>query len=138
LVKGHPDLNWELVLEEAARAGIKRLLLLGLSLAQSLLQIPLPEFIRQELDADTMIRQLSIQVRGRLFEADVTPRSFLQTNLFHLRSRERLLDRIRFCERLLRTTTPGDWAFVSLPDRLFFLYHLIRPLRMLKEHRTLH
>lgn len=136
LVKAHGDLNWEFVLEEAEKAGIRRLLLLGLSLAHRLLQTPLPEFISAKVEADSAIRALAIEVRERLFREDVAPRSFFQTARFLLRSRERRLDRIRFCNRLLRTPTPGDWAFVSLPDNLFFLYHLVRPLRILKAHRS--
>jgi hypothetical protein len=136
LVKAHPDLDWGFVMQEATKAGIERLFLLGLYLAQSLLRLPLPESIRKKIEADSAIESLAAEVIERLFENDAAPRSFLQMTLFHLRSRERLLDRIRFCDRLLRTSTPGDWAFVSLPRRLFFLYHLIRPLRILKDFRS--
>ncbi len=56
---------------------------------------------------------------------------------FDLRVRERWRDRIGIA--LSTTLTPGlpDWLAVSLPDRLFPLYHVVRPLRLIGQ-RLLH
>jgi hypothetical protein len=42
---------------------------------------------------------------------------------------------MRYLLRYATTTNPADWDFISLPDKLFFLYRLVRPLRLLTKPR---
>jgi hypothetical protein len=58
--------------------------------------------------------------------------------VFHARVRERWRDRVRGVLPGLFTPGPGDWETVPLPDSLFFLYRLLRPIRLaLKYARVL-
>jgi hypothetical protein len=52
LVRTQPALEWGQVLEQSHRAGRGRMLMLGLYLADTLLDAPLPHSVRAELRAD--------------------------------------------------------------------------------------
>src|SRR6266498_3572757 len=54
LVKARTDLNWTVLLERAVSSGNDRMLFLGLYLASSLLNAPLPEHVKSKLRADTI------------------------------------------------------------------------------------
>jgi hypothetical protein len=50
---------------------------------------------------------------------------------FNLRARDRAADRARYVARWLFAPTPEDWRWSDLPDALFPLYHVLRPVRLL-------
>jgi hypothetical protein len=129
-------LDWERVRESARRLGAERVLYLGLSLAHDLLDAPLPGSVLQDVRADGRVSRLAAEVHEGLFAADT---AFAHTlgarfHLFQLRAKERLGHRLRYV--LYGLVGPGkeDWMSVSLPDRLFPLYFLIRPLRLAGEY----
>ena len=49
-----------------------------------------------------------------------------------MRAMDRRRDRINYFARFLVTPTGEDWEGLQLPDVLFPLYYLYRPLRMTK------
>ena len=135
LIRAHPSLDWTRVVKEACAYGARRMLLLGLFLAHNLLDAKLPwEILRQALD-EPVIKTLAVKIRARLGENDPLPPDSLTEFLFHLKLHERLREKLSFSLRFATTTNPADWAFVRLPDPLFFLYYLLRPLRLLLKHR---
>ena len=127
LLRSHPSLDLSAALDAARRIGAQRMLLLGLALAHDLLGAPLPEWIPR----DATIRALVPIVRRGLVESLDMPEMQwqLESALFHLRLRERVSDRIRYCAARL-TPTVGDWTSLTLPPRLAFLYYVVRPLRL--------
>jgi len=58
------------------------------------------------------------------------PRDRAELSPFHLRAQERWRDRLRYCARVALTPTPGDWAWLRLPDALYPLYYVLRPIRL--------
>lgn len=78
-VRAHPALDWERVLQGAARAKITRLVLLGLHLAHTLLDAPLPKGVQEVVRADPTLEKLAQRIvtrmhvrRGPLREAVLT------------------------------------------------------------------
>jgi len=57
-----------------------------------------------------------------------------ETRAFYWRVRERRCDRVRGFARALFTPNAADWQLVRLPDRLYALYYLIRPLRLVAKY----
>jgi hypothetical protein len=124
-------LDWEWVMRQASTPGGQRMLLLGLFLAKSLLGAPLPEEIRRQVEADPAVKGLAGQVQQRLFQtSNGSSPGLWESSIFHLKARERLKDRIWYCNRLAMSTTPGDWTLRPLHDSLLPLYYLIRPFRL--------
>lgn len=132
LIRVSPNLNWDFVFEQARTLGGERMLRLGLRLARDLAGAKSP----REID-DPAVRRLAAQVHGRLRsgEPGMTARD---EALFHLRSRERLRDRARYCFRLLTTHTILDWQLVPFPRWLFFLYYFTRPFRLINKYWRKH
>jgi hypothetical protein len=129
-------LDWKRVIDQAKSMGIKRILFLGLFIAKDLLNVSLPEKVLHHIEAEPMIKILARKVEQRMFRSNNST-SFLESCLFHLKAREHLRDRVRYCIQLTMNTTPRDWAFISLPPSLFFLYPLIRPIRLATKYGSL-
>jgi hypothetical protein len=130
LINSHPRMDWNLVLQEAHRLASQRMLHLGLLLAEKLLQAPVPQAIRQEIQTDAVVQALGTQVIRNLLRPADTERSGFGSALFHLRARERLRDGIRYSASMVLAPTLADWESVPLPPFLYSLYYLLRPIRL--------
>jgi hypothetical protein len=130
LIRVQPDLNWDQFFARAKDLRSERMLFLGLLLARDLLQAALPEEVVRRARADRTAHTLAGQVSRRLFQDVDTAPGGLESALFHLRVRERPRDGIRYCLALALVPHFADWAHLSLPPLLSFLYYLVRPLRL--------
>jgi hypothetical protein len=130
LISSYEGWNWNGLINEAERKGWRRILFLALFLAHDLLQAVIPEQIRQKVQADSSLPLLADQVRKRLFQENYGSIGTLENIFFHLKLTERFQDRIGYCLRLALHPTVVDWQAFPLPPSLFFLYHLIHPIRV--------
>ena len=131
VVRRHPAMDWSDVRAAATRAGAVRMLDLGLWLARDLVEVDLPMAELDALDGDRRARALAREISGRLLSEDPGSLDRPQQLRFHLRTRERLRDRLRYVVRLGTTQTIGDWQLVGLPTGAGGLYRVVRPLRLL-------
>jgi hypothetical protein len=131
LLRSHPGADWRIALDAATRIGARRVLLLGIELARRLLEAPVPRWLANVLSQESAIRSLIPIIRRALVEPLDMPEMQwqLQTVLFHLRVRERMIDRWNYCAARLCPTV-GDWTTLALPPRWAFLYYLLRPARL--------
>src|SRR6266545_831395 len=135
LVKTRTDLNWNVLIERAVSSGNDRMLFLGLHLANTLLDAPLPEHLKSQLGAERMLASLANQVSKRLFDGiDRTPVSISQGFKFNWALRAGWRSRLRYC-RLLLQPTDADIETVPLPRPLSFAYYLMRPFGLLRRDR---
>jgi hypothetical protein len=133
LVRSHRGMDWYRVTKQAAKLGSERMLFLGLYLASDLLGADLPEDVFGRVRTDPATKALARWVYGRLFlEAKSPPRIFEGAQFYpvHLRMRERLQDKIRYCARALGTTNVEDWTFPTTREYLFPLYYALRIVRL--------
>lgn len=160
LIRVRPGLDWDAVLSRAAAIHGRRLLAVGLVLAQGLLGTPLPEEVAGWIGRDPRALELALEVRegmrrdpGALAAAELADRG-----AFFIRARERLTDRMAIGVRL-HHTPPGvdraalplaarayisvarallpkdrDRDVVRLPGAVSGLYYLIRPVRLLGKY----
>jgi len=137
LIRSHQAMDWQRVMENASRLGGERVLLLGLLLARDLLRAVLPHEVLQRMRADRMAQSLATHVRKELFsETDANLRQ-ADSWAFFLRMRERLRDQVRYFlyfTNLRLTPTAEDLALMHLPSLLFFLYYLLRPIRLFRVY----
>lgn len=134
LIGARKDIDWERVRAEAGRAGVRRMLHLGLFLAHDLLDAPLPEKVVQEVEADPTIHTLARLVRDRLFTEEQWHARPTELFSYHFKVRENLLDAARYCYHIMIPPTPADLTSLSLPRSLSFLYYPLRPVRLIKKH----
>jgi Uncharacterised nucleotidyltransferase len=126
LVRARPDMDWRRVVRDARRAGTLRLVLVGLALAEELLDAPLPAVVREAIDAEPEVRAVSARLAtGMLAPHPVEPKGREATRLY-LAMRERRRERVVF----LVEPNHEDLATVSLPARLSGLYWAVRPVKL--------
>jgi len=131
LLRTDAELDWEAMLDQSARLHGLRMLLLGFRLAGDLLGARLPEAVRRTAERDRKLPSLTRDVTAYLFDAGRGDRQGVASTRLYLRMRERWQDRLRYGTATLFTPTLEDWKSVPLPEPLFPLYTLVRPLRLL-------
>lgn len=145
LVNMHQEEDWEQIMAQARNLGSERMLLLGLCLAHNLLEATLPESVQQRIQADSQCQKLAAQIRYFFSQSISQTEGFnFQKFSFHIRMMERLQDKVHYCLGsffrwviipVSDAITPTFWdqQFLPLPKPLYFLYYLIRPIRVISE-----
>jgi len=133
LIRAQPGMEWRRALEQAAHLRCARILAVGLLLARDLLGADLPAEVLQRVQADPAAISLAAGVPGWLFQETKELGLIWRRELFPLRAREHLRDRLRCGLHLARrrvTPNAHDRALVPLPALFSFLYYLLRPIRL--------
>jgi hypothetical protein len=129
LIDGRP-LDWDAILSNAARRRMTRMVALGLCFAEDLLASNLPPEVSRHIHTDTRVAELAALTRARIQEGREW-RSRDQTILtFGLT--EGLRGRFRFLWYRLQPTA-ADWEVLRIPEFMFPVYYLGRPLRLAWE-----
>jgi hypothetical protein len=122
-------------MDRAAKADSERMFLLGMHLAETLLDAPLPAEVKLRCDADKGLAPLAANIVEHLFSGPehvpATPREIFNYNLG---VRTTLSARARYMVHMLQPTD-GDVARRSLPAGLHFAYYLMRPFRLIFSHK---
>jgi hypothetical protein len=122
-------LDWEGVTRRATALGGRRMLHLGLFLAASLLQAPLPPAVAQALRRDTTVAELAAEVGAALFGPPVARPG--AGNRFYLRAMTSPWRRARYLLHLATIPTTEDWELLPLPPAASILYYPLHALRLL-------
>ncbi|MCG2771376.1 MAG: nucleotidyltransferase family protein [Desulfobacterales bacterium] len=130
LIHSQASWDWPGVLQRAKDSGLRRQLLLGLSLAQELLGAMVPPDVIQEADADSSVVNLRRRVMSNLFVKSEEDMGFVDITSFYIQSRDSFRDRLVHVWVRLFIPSVEDWQWVPLPDSCYWLYYLIRPLRL--------
>ena len=144
LVAASPNLDWDSVLLKAQTTKLDRMLLLGLQLAHEILDTPLPDKVTKKLDNDLEVHRLTQHVYQYLVSAKGgLVRDFtFEKLIFQYRSISDPQEKVGYCLRCLvrhgfapclRLVRPShkDRLFFGLPRYLYFLYYVVRPIRVL-------
>ena len=113
--------------------GFARVVGVGACLLRDVLAVPLPSSLAA-LAQDAGAQTLASEVQDRWLFDDLGEGPFAASTWFHLREREQLRHRWPFALhslRLLVQPSEKDRSAVPLPDRLAFLYPLVRAKRLL-------
>src|SRR5687767_2140578 len=118
------NLNWTALLDRAARADGERMFLLGLHLADKLLNAPLPPEVKRRCAADKRLESLAADIVEHLFSGpEHIPATSTEIFKYNLGVRKSLGARTRYLVHMLRPTD-GDIGNRSLPAGLSFAYYL--------------
>lgn len=136
IMKSQEVIDWDTLFQRAEATGSARMLLLGLSLANNLLDAPLPAQAQSRVESDSVVPGLVSEVSRRLF-ASGEPMAITigQSFRFNWAVRSDLSSRLRYC-RLLLQPTDADIETLPLPRPLSFVYYLMRPFGLLKRDRS--
>jgi Uncharacterised nucleotidyltransferase len=132
-LRSSPAINFDALLDRAAKAHATRILALGLRLVESFSDVSLPSHVLAELDSDRTMQRMAQRIREQVFTtygiADST-----ETNLFNLRIMDRKRDALISAMRAIFVPTLPDWQALPLPASLHSLYYAVRPLRLSKAY----
>ena len=136
------NINWPIVFERTDAAGSERILLLGLLLAHDLLGSVLTPEILKKIQIDPQLRSLEAQAIQAIFaERERDPQDLeagMNLMLFYQEAANRSggKDKANLLLKMALYPNAADFQFVPLPDILFPLYYLIRPIRLISVYRT--
>ena len=125
------DLDWTALQQRAAESDSERMFLLGLYLAQELLQAKLPTEVQQRCAAGTRLQALAANVIEHLFNGPThVPATSREIFRYNLGVRKSLPARARYLVHMFQPTD-SDVGARALPARFTFAYYLMRPFRLL-------
>ena len=131
----------ERVITRAKQLGVSRMLAQGLLLAHELLDLPLLPAIAALARQDSIVRNLVEQARWALLQGGPYWEAVGGRQLAHIPYMLKLRPEFAYKWRSLYcfSLRTEDYAVIHLPDRLFFLYFLLRPFiwgfRQLQKYR---
>jgi hypothetical protein len=125
-----PLADWPVILNQARRCGALRVCLLALYLAADLLSAPVPPDLLCAANADREVPKLARMVRDRL---QVGTLSIPARQRFLFQTKERFRDRVKYVYYQLITLTGTERKFIPLPKALHPLYHVLRPVLLLRH-----
>jgi hypothetical protein len=124
--------NWNALLERAASADTERMFLLGVHLAERLLDAPVPAEVRQRCDSDPRLSSLADNIVEHLFDGPThVPATSREIFKYNIGVRKTLSARARYLLYMFRPTD-SDLGSHSLPPSLNFAYYLTRPFRLFR------
>ena len=129
-IRREEKIDWELLWIRARKYHCERMVKLGLFLAWSLLQAPLPQEIGRKLENDPFTCNLADKVKARLFRRNFQPAGISELSRFYMNASDRFCDKMAYWLRLFFTPTIEDWERFPFPAPFFFLYYLLHPLRI--------
>ena len=125
-----PENAWSDLLKNAKQYGLFRQVCLGLLLAEELVGLTIPANVHALISEDPRAKELASKVSASLFRG-VAQTSLINDYLFYGSTQERWRDRFHYFTNLILVPKNPDWNALQLPESLYFLYYLFRPLRLL-------
>lgn len=126
--------DWPGLLHYADSLGMRRRLLLGLSLATELLGASVPFEVAAMVRSDPVLADLHNSLKVNLRWQAPMEEKFTERNLFQIKVRERFRDKLVFTLAHAAVPHITDWSWAPLPDFLYWLYPIIRPVRLVSQY----
>ncbi len=134
-------LDWNKTLKQAKRVGGEGILLFGLGLTSKLLETALPPEVADKLRLRSSIHELIAHASKRVFPSEHALGDESAPQRRHWLLRERFRDKLYpyYVRYVHGPITPCelDRRFVTLPQRLSFLYYFFRPMRLMGKYGLL-
>ncbi len=144
-MRGAGPLEWQALEVRMGELGLQRVLGQGVLLANQLFEIPLPEALSPAVTQNLKVQRLAEQSTEEILDPSYRGTEFgRQQRLHFILYAMRLKHGWRYKWDTFRNLwmVPYDWQDVPLPDSLFPLYGLLRPLlwlrRWLRHRRQSH
>jgi hypothetical protein len=127
----HPGMDWPACIRSAEAAGCDLLLKHTLLLIEQVLGVELPAAIKQYSRNDARARNLSGVARQFLLAQPGDNPGYVKAMAYHLAFARHGRDRARLVFERVFVPAKPDWNAVRLPDALYFLYYVVRPVRFI-------
>ena len=133
LVAVHPEIDWNLLRRYASDIGAERMIHVALQLAETLLDVPIPKQMEEEVRRDPASLRLCRQVLRWLPSAGYAPPNLGERALFRMRMRGGQLAGAAYLLRLSLSPTEEDWV-EGEEKRSWMVDAMQRPMRLLRKY----
>jgi len=131
-IRSNPELDWPRLFKRAEDLGAVRTCQLAILLAAELLQAEVPASVVRTILNDSQVQALTQDVRLRIAEpCDVDP---IDGQIFNLKLKERLRDKVRYVLLQCTQYSGEEERFLPLPSALSFMYIFVRPIWLLRRY----
>ena len=127
---GLPGLDWDWIQLQSEDLGIKRILQVGMLLANRLLGAVTPAAAQKRFSDDRDAEELAAEIQKHILSDKAYNVESVAYFRLMMRLREKRSDRLRFLTRLVFTPGPSEWKAIRLPEPLFPLYRMVRLSRL--------
>jgi hypothetical protein len=139
LISNQSQIDWEQLVKTATQLGSRRMVFLGLILAQKVMGTVLPELVLKLIEPDKPTQLLATAIIDRLFTGIESPLGQVETARYYLQMRERYRDRLWYIYNLVKCSggmkiSQRDRDLIDLPKQIEFLYYFLRPMRVLGKY----
>jgi hypothetical protein len=130
LLQKNQDLNWNYIQEQAIKLECETMLHLGLELSSRFFKtsIPIQHAITTKLITYVINTFDSLHVEQT--ELEQNKKAFQ----FHYALNDTVFQKIKFIYRTIFPINGQDILELNLPNKLYFLYYIIKPFRLLKKY----
>lgn len=156
IIQAYPNLKWEAALKLSSELRSQKLFLIGLTVTRKVLDVPLPQFI---LEKRVKIQSIDEQVFDeqvfgeQIFQDDRTPSGVITTWWLEYTDQLKTLDQmwdglfvtghylriiLQLVFNIALSPDERDRELLPLPNWLFFVYYLFRPIRLLITYASAH
>ena len=134
LIQACPSFDWDKTRRIAESLGAARILNLGLALAKTLLDAPLPTSIAATVASDRVAADLATEITQRHMTR--TFQTLDAAGRFNYRRRMVVgfAESWKYAVRLSTVPAEEDWMMMRLPKALAPLYIALRPLRLIRKY----
>lgn len=143
LIRSRPEIDWGMTMARARSLGCRRVLALGLLLADDLCGVEIPVDLRREIQAEEDLRLVGGMVCMHILAPETSKLELSDWYQYHLRLKERgadrLMTRLHYGFRYLRIATKPnetDRERFPLPAAFYPLQYVYRPLRLINKWVT--
>ncbi|HXK59324.1 MAG TPA: nucleotidyltransferase family protein [Acidobacteriota bacterium] len=128
-IESHSDWDWAGLACQARNRGMAKILTTGLQVCSQLLDWPIPQEIRGVLTRRSPDRRVQKTI-NRLGQSNGEQAGNVPTVVFRLSMVDRGWGVVNYVFKRALLPSASDWRFAAIPDRFYFLYYLVRPLRL--------
>jgi hypothetical protein len=128
-IRRYPVITWEQNLDVAARLGGERAMLTGLDLASRLLGAELPATVSLRIKNDQVVAQL-VGRAIHILQTEGDASSAVSRYSYQLKARRGVRGKIALAFSILVDRTAEDASWIMLPRPFWWLYGVLRPLRI--------
>ena len=134
LLRTYQNLDWDLVWHRCTKLGTKRILLFALYIAKQMLGAELPNSIEQKIETDLVAKKAAWIVCEEFFlrsPKSFAERTYIERVYLQKLARERWQDKVSYFVKTALIPNENEYDLFALPKQLFFLYYLLRPIRLM-------
>ncbi|MDB9518574.1 nucleotidyltransferase family protein [Roseofilum reptotaenium CS-1145] len=135
LIQTYPEVNWQQVMAQCGTDESDRVFLLGVAIAQTYLQISLPEIFSDKLKQFPEVVKVARQHKEYMYHKNMEYGYIFFIISLWERRENTLWSRLQYLLKIIFRVNASDRELFPLPDLLFFVYYPLRIVRLIGKHK---